>query len=126
MSFPTPSTMNTSKVSLATANAKRDGTDTTGVGFTAGGSGSTLLHIKIKAKGATTEGMVRGFKVFGGVKDLWIEQPIPERNAGDIERLGTYETVLTFEDEHLESGWTLEFSTQKAEQFAVHCVGEDY
>ena len=113
------------KAALSVANAGRDGTGTIVAGFTAGASGSRAERAMIKATGTTTAGMIRIFLHDGASSMLLKEIPVTAITPNAI--TPSFEYGVDFAGGIvLPSGWSLRFSTEKAEAFAVTVFGGDF
>ena len=114
-------------VSIATANANRDGTGTIGTVFTAGSNGSRITKIRIKAAVTTTAGTIRLYIYDGSTYFLWMEILVTAITASAIVAAFEDETYLPGEKALvLPSGYSLRASTEKAETFKVIAEGGDY
>lgn len=116
-------TVRTEMGQISTANTNRDGTGTIVSIFTAGASGSKILSIEVKATVTTTAGMVRLFVNDGVNMRLWQEISISAITAsGTVQSF--YQRIAP--DLLLESGWSVQASTNNAETFNVIITGGDY
>ena len=117
-------TANTGTGLLSTANPNLDGSGTIVSLLTAGGNGTIINEIIIKAEGNTTRGMIRFFIGDGETFTRIIDEvEIPARvqfSKQDTFSI-TLETNLC-----LKSSYVLGASTEKAENFAVTVQGLDY
>lgn len=119
-------TANTGVVLINTANANLDGTGTTTTLITAGGSGTLIKTIRVKALGDTTEGMVRIF-VYNSASTAYYligEIPIPPSKKS-----GTYPAFEIAYDLNFSletTYYSLKVSTQNSESFAVIAEGLDW
>ena len=114
-------------VAIATANTKRDGTDTIGTVLTAGGNGTRIHRIRIKATVTTTAGTVRLFIYTGAAYYLWKEIPITAITVSAT--LPAFEAQLELFGERaliLPNGYSLRASTEKAENFNIIAEAGDY
>lgn len=107
-------------VTIATANANRDGTGVLGTLYTAPVAGARVDEIAIKAGATTTAGMVRLFLHNGVAFFLWreilISAIVPSGTVASFEvALGNLGLIL-------EDGWSIRCSTQNAESFNVIVV----
>lgn len=109
---------------ISTANTNRDGTGTIASIFTAGASGSKILAIEVKATVTTTAGMIRLFLNDGVNIRLWYEISVSAITLSSGTVQSFYQRIAP--DLLLESGWSLEASTNNAETFNVIITGGDY
>lgn len=115
---------NTDIVNISTANSNLDGTGSLGTIVTAGYNGLTVSTVIIKAIGNTSLGMVRLFVNDGGGNIyLCLEIPIPEVIQTAVSP--AYQIVITSKIT-LESGHSLQASTQNAESFNVMANGYNW
>jgi hypothetical protein len=96
--------------------------------FTAGAQGSKIERIVIKAVVTTTAGMIRIWQNDGGGNTLIHERPVPAITVSATVAAWEDEVDLSSPDKlHLlPAGWSLRFSTEKAEAFIVHVFGANY
>lgn len=117
-------TANTGTGLLSTANPNLDGSGTIVSLLIAGGNGTLINEITIKALGNTTRGMVRFFigdsETFTRIID---EVDIPARVQYSTQ--DTF-TICLETNWCLKAGYVLGASTEKAESFAVTVQGLDY
>jgi hypothetical protein len=115
---------------IGTANPNRDGTGTTATVFTAGANGSRIEAIAIKALVTNTAGTVRLYLTNGASKRLWYEQAVAALTvSATVPSNSFYLNSLANSDLLplvLPSGWLLEVSTEKAENFLIHADGADF
>ncbi len=115
-------------VSIATANANRDGTGTVGTLVTAGSNGSRIDKITITAIVTTTAGMIRFFvhdgTNFRAFKEVLVTAITPSATVAaftsEITRSDDLPIVV------LQTGWSLRVATEKAETFHVVAEGGDF
>ena len=114
---------------IGTANPNRDGTGTTAVVFTATANGSRVEAIAIKSLVTNTAGMVRLYLVNGANTRLWYEQTVAALTvSATVPSNSYYFNSLANGDLlplMLPTGWSIEVSTEKAENFLVHVEGAD-
>ena len=115
---------------IGTANPNRDGTGTTATVFTAGSNGSRVEAISIKSLVTNTAGTVRLYLANGANVRLWYEQAVSASTASaTVPSNSFYYSSLVNSDLlplTLPSGWSLEVSTEKAENFLIHADGADF
>lgn len=111
-------------VSIATANANRDGTGTVGTVLTGVTAGTRIQEVVIQAGGTTTAGMVRLFLHDG--TNYWFFDEVP------ISAITVSASVRAFRQSCLyqnlvlpNSSWSLRASTHNAETFVVTALGAD-
>jgi hypothetical protein len=109
---------------LATANTKRDGTDTIVTVFTAGASGSKIEEVRITPAATTTAGMVRLYLYDGSTYYLLSEHAIAAKTLSAT--VGATTTTLNYDNLLLPSGWSLRASTEKSEAIKVFAFGGDF
>lgn len=122
------------QVLLTTANANRDGTGTIGTVLTAGASGSEVWWVRIKARGATTAGMIRlflhdGTTYRGLLTEVAVEARTPSATVPSVEYTVPLLMPVTGETTSplvLPNLWSLRAATEKGEQFDVIAVGGNY
>lgn len=107
-------------ITISTANANRDGTGTVPVAITAPNTGLSISYFWIKARDATTAGMIRmfifdnaGSPVASLLEELIVTAITP---AAGVE---SWEGVIEF-NARLPAGYSVRFSTHNAETFYVH------
>lgn len=111
-------------ISLSVANPNLDGTGTMGVGgFISGANGSRLEHAVIKAKVATTAGMVRLFISSGAETTLLTEIPVAGVNKGPA--VAAFEEIVEL-NLVIPTGYTVKASTEKGEAINAHLFGGDF
>lgn len=120
-------TPNFGRVSIAAANAGRDGTGTVGTAFTAGLKGSRVHRIRINAIVTTTTGLIRIFIHDGAAyflyKEIIVTAVTPSATTP------AFSSVLELPGElalQLPTGFTIRVSTEKAETFHVFVEGGDF
>lgn len=119
------STPRSEVATISTANTNRDGTGTITSVFTAGGSGSRVERIEIKANVTTTAGMVRLFrKKAAGAWKLWREYQVIAITASAS--VATFSVLDDAVAEILSSDIQIGASTHNAEGFEVHISGGDF
>jgi hypothetical protein len=104
-------------VNIATANALRDGTGTLGTLITASGNGMRVDDIYITATGTTTAGTVRMF-LSNGTTNYLIQELIVSAVTVSA-TVPAWSQPINSKGLVLQSGWSLKFSTEKAESFNV-------
>jgi len=105
-------------VNVAVANAARDGTGTIAVLYTcANVSGCRIDDIFLKAKSTTTAGMLRMWLHDGTNFRLIREILVTAITASGT--VASWETALVNLGIVMQNGWSLRFSTDKAESFDV-------
>ncbi len=112
------------RTSFATANTNRDGTGTLGDVITGAPGGTHVQHIKIKAEGTTTAGMIRLF-LYNVSTTLLIKEML-------VAAITPSATVQTWEVEWvptsnliLQEGEILRVATHNAETFTAFAFGGD-
>lgn len=131
-----PGTIKIGSQLVSTANTNRDGaTGTVVTIFTAGANGSEVYWVSVKARGATTGGMIRLFLHDGtSYKGLLREIPVeavPSPSATVQTFAAIVPLVMMAEGKPglpllLPNGWSLRASTHNGEQFDVIAQGADY
>jgi hypothetical protein len=106
-----------SAVNIATANALRDGTGTLGTLITAGTNGIRVDDIYIAATGTTTAGTVRMF-LSNGTTNYLIQELIVSAVTVSA-TTPAWSQPINSKGLILQSGWSLKFSTEKAESFNI-------
>jgi hypothetical protein len=121
MAEETQYTANTGMQIISTANSNLDGTGTLSSAIITGASNGTIVKtVTIKAKGNTSQGMVRLFIYDGTNNKLVSEIEIPAVTQSAIdEAFGITIPV----DYALKSGWSLKASTELANAFVVIAEG---
>jgi hypothetical protein len=112
------------RVSFATANTNLDGTGTVGDIITGGAQGTHIQHVKIKAEGTTTAGMIRLY-IYDTVTTLLLKEflvsaitPSGTVQSWEVEWVPTTNLILA-------SGEILRCSTHNAETFTAFAFGGD-
>jgi hypothetical protein len=106
-----------SAVNIATANTARDGSGTLGTLITASGNGMRVDDIYVTATGTTTAGTVRIF-LSNGTTNYLIQELIVSANTVSATN-PAWSQPINNKGLVLQSGWSLKFSTEKAESFNV-------
>lgn len=118
------STPKTTAVTISVANPNRDGSGTLGTVFTAGANGSRLEYVSIKARGATSQGIIRMF-LWNGTNHFLVDeeqvQPI-----GPTAETPTYARIVNFAGMVLPANWQMRASTHNGETFDLVAVGSDF
>jgi hypothetical protein len=104
-------------VNIATANALRDGTGTLGTLITASGNGIRVDDIYITATGTTTAGTIRMF-LSNGTTNYLIQELIVSANTVSSTN-PAWSQPINNKGLVLQSGWSIKFSTEKAESFNI-------
>jgi hypothetical protein len=104
-------------VNIATANSLRDGTGTLGTLITASGNGMRVDDIYVTATGTTTAGTVRMFLSNGTTNYLIQELIVLAVTASAT--VPSWSQPINSKGIVLQSGWSLKFSTEKAESFNI-------
>lgn len=107
-------------IKIATANTNRDGTGTIGNLVTAGTNGCRIDDIYISAQGATTAGVIRMY-LFDGTS-YYLLQEILVAAVTPSTSTPVWSVFLPNLGIVLQNGWSLRFSTEKAETFNVCAV----
>lgn len=123
MAAETQFTANTALGAVSTANSNLDGTGTLSLILTAGAYGTLIKTVTIKARGDTTNGMVRFFIYDGSNKRLISEVEIPAVTKSSTDPTFTITIPADFA---LKSGWKLYASTEKSETFNIIAEGLDW
>jgi len=112
------------RVSFATANSNLDGTGTLGDIITGASQGTHIQHVKIKAEGTTTAGMIRLF-IYDLATTLLMKEflvaaitPSATVQSWEVEWIPTTNLILA-------SGEILRVSTENAETFTAFAFGGD-
>lgn len=111
----------------ANANANRDGTGVLVTVLTAGGSGTRVERLKVKATGTTTAGMIRVF-LHNGVS-AFLHEEIPVTAVVPSATVETWEGEVVYGDDNpliIPTGWTIRCATHNAEAFHVTTVAGDF
>lgn len=115
-------TANTGMATISTANSNLNGTGTLGTVLTAGGNGTLVKTVTIKAQGNTTSGMVRLFVVGSDTRLVAeIEVPAVTKSSTDPSFEAFIPTNFA-----LQTGDVLKASTENAETFNVFAEGLDW
>jgi len=111
--------------SISTANPNRDGTGTVATLFTAGASGSRIDSLSIKARGATSQGMIRFF-IYDGVNyRFFTEDEVVPITPSNVDK--THESYIELAGGlTLPNGYSLRVSTEIADAFDVCAFGGDF
>jgi hypothetical protein len=104
-------------VNIATANSLRDGTGTLGTLITASGNGMRVDDIYVTATGTTTAGTVRMFLSNGTTNYLIQELIVLAVTASAT--VPSWSQPINSKGIVLQNGWSLKFSTEKAESFNI-------
>jgi hypothetical protein len=104
-------------VNIATANAGRDGSGTLGTLIAASGNGVRVDDIYITAAGTTTAGTVRMF-LSNGTTNYLIQELIVSAVTASA-TVPAWSQPINNKGLVLQSGWSLKFSTEKAESFNI-------
>jgi hypothetical protein len=104
-------------VNISTANTGRDGSGTLGTLITASGNGMRVDDIYITATGTTTAGTVRMFLSNGTTNYLIQELIISAITVSAT--VPAWSQPINSKGLILQSGWSLKFSTEKAESFNI-------
>lgn len=109
---------------FATANTNRDGTGTLADIITGAAQGTHIQHVKVKAEGTTTAGMIRLY-IYDLSTTLMIKEflvaaitPTATIQTWEIEWIPTTNLILA-------AGEILRASTHNAEQFTAFAFGGD-
>ena len=111
------STVNSAQAQVSTANTNRNGTGTLATVLTATGTGCRIDDIYIVATGTTTAGVVRLFISDGSNIRLWQEILVSAVTPSTTVAVWSY--TLLNQALLLESGWSLQASTNNAETFNI-------
>lgn len=112
------------QVSIAAANANRDGTGALGLLKTGTANGSRIDFVVAKATVSTNAGMLRLYIDDGaGNIFLWEEYSIPSFGASPTNPASRRVMTCAFV---LPSGYKLQISSQGGEQFRCFAHGQDY
>lgn len=115
---------NTGLGTVSTANTNLNGSGTIVSLYSAGGSGSLIKAITLKALQSTNQGMVRLFiSPNGSTWSLMKEIVIPQTNQSGFNP--SFKCVLE-EDFYLQSGCYIGASTQITQSFAITVEGTDF
>ena len=107
----------TAAVKISTANAARDGTGTLGVLVTASTVPVRIDDLFITAQTTTTAGMIRMYLHDGTTG--YLLQEIPVAAVTPSATVQSWSNFLPNLGIHLAVGWSLRFSTEKAETFVI-------
>lgn len=114
------------KVQIGTANTNRDGTGTISSVFAAGANGSRIDKCFISALGTTTAGMIRLYVSNGVTATLLKEYPVSAIvPSGTVQAFAQSISGDPF-PLVLPTGWSLQASTNNAENFILTAVGGDF
>lgn len=111
------STVQNAQAQISTANTNRNGTGTIGTVMTGATNGTRIDDIYIVATGTTTAGVVRLFISDGTNVRLWQEILVSAVTPSTTVAVWSY--TLLNQALILESGWSLQASTNNAETFNV-------
>jgi hypothetical protein len=111
------STVQNAQVQISTANTNRNGTGTLGTVMTGATNGTRIDDIYIVATGTTTAGVVRLFISDGTNIRLWQEILVAAITPSTT--VAVWSASLLNQGLLLESGWSLQASTNNAETFNV-------
>ena len=106
-----------SAVNISTANTARDGTGTLGTLITGATNGTRVDDIYITARATTTAGMIRMFLSDGTNHYLIAELIVTAVTASAT--VPAWSQPIMNQGIVLQSGWSLRFSTEKAESFNI-------
>ena len=104
-------------VNIATANTARDGTGTMGTLITGSANGTRVDDIYITARATTTAGMIRMF-LSDGTNHYMIAELIVTAVTSSA-TVPAWSQPIMNQGIVLQSGWSLRFSTEKAESFNI-------
>lgn len=104
-------------VSISVANTNRDGTGTVATLLTAGASGTRVDEINVKARAATTAGMVRFWLYDGTTYFFWRELLIQAFTPSGT--VPAFEAAIGNIGLILKPGWSIRCATNNAEPFDV-------
>jgi len=111
--------------SISTANPNRNGTGTVATLFSAGALGSRVDSISIKARGATTQGMIRFFIHDGSNYRFFTEDEVIPITPTSVDK--THESYIELAGGiTLPNGYSLRVSTEIGEAFDVCAFGGDF
>jgi hypothetical protein len=110
-------TVQNAQAQISTANTNRNGTGTIGTVMTGATNGTRIDDIYIVATGTTTAGVVRLFISDGTNVRLWQEILVSAITPSTTVQVWSY--TLLNQALILESGWSLQASTNNAETFNV-------
>ena len=119
------STLKTANGVLSVANTGRDGTGTVVTVFSAGTNGSIVESITVQATATTTAGMVRVFVHDGTNFRLYDEIAVTAATPSATVKAFRAQNTYTNRPIKLPNGYSLRFSTEKAEAFNVVVEGGD-
>lgn len=113
-------------VLISAANTNRDGTGTIVNVMTGAAAGSRIDRVTIKARGTTTDGMVRLFLWDGTTAFLLTEIPVTAITPSST--VASFETTVEFDGGILlgSTSHALRASTHNAESFNVIAFGGDF
>lgn len=110
-------TVQNASAQISTANTNRNGTGTIVSVMTGATNGTRIDDIYIVATGTTTAGVVRLYISDGSNIRLWQEILVPAVTPSTTVQVWSY--VLLNQALILESGWSLQASTNNAETFNI-------
>jgi hypothetical protein len=110
-------TVQNAQAQISTANTNRNGTGTIATVMTGATNGTRIDDISIVATGTTTAGVVRLFISDGTNVRLWQEILVSAITPSTTVQVWSY--TLLNQALLLESGWSLQASTNNAETFNV-------
>lgn len=110
-------TVQNAQAQISTANTNRNGTGTIATVMTGATNGTRIDDISIVATGTTTAGVVRLFISDGTNVRLWQEILVTAITPSTTVQVWSY--TLLNQALLLESGWSLQASTNNAETFNV-------
>lgn len=105
---------------ISTANTARDGTGTIGTLVTAGANGCRVDDLYISAQGTTTAGVIRMFLHDGAT--FYLLQEVLVAAVTPSTSTPVWSVFLPNLGIVLQNGWSLRFSTEKAETFNISAV----
>lgn len=111
------STVQNAQAQISTANTNRNGTGTIATVMTGATNGTRIDDIYIVATGTTTAGVVRLFISDGSNVRLWQEILVSAVTPSTTVQVWSY--TLLNQALILESGWSLQASTNNAETFNI-------
>lgn len=111
------STVQNAQAQVSTANTNRNGTGTLATVMTGATNGTRIDDIYIVATGTTTAGVVRLFISDGTNIRLWQEILVTAVTPSTTVQVWSY--TLLNQALILESGWSLQASTNNAETFNI-------
>jgi hypothetical protein len=111
-------------VKINTADADLTGGGTLGTLVTAGGNGTLIEQIRIKAEARTTRGMIRIFLYDGTNNNLFIEKLFSIKNPDSVQP--TWVDIIPTGVLVIPTTWILKVSASTAAVFHVFAHGGDY